>query len=791
MLKKILFISVIIFQTIIANAQLNINLLANYTFPPARGDMNDIWGYVDATGKEYALIGMENGVSILDVSIPTAPVEVFYTSGANSIWRDLKVWNNHVYITNESSGGLMIIDLSNLPGAITTGDVYQFTGSTYPFGSAHNLYIDENGYCYVFGANNGVGGAIILDLNINPVVPVEVGRYNSYYLHDGMVRGDTLWGAAINDGFFTVVNVSTKSAPVTIATQSTPSFFSHNCWISDNGQTLFTTDEVSNGFIGAYDVSNLSNINELDRVQSNPGQQVIPHNVHFMNNYVITSYYRDGVTIHDVSNPSNIIEVGNYDTSPVFSGNGYNGCWGVYPWLPSGIIIASDIENGLFVLGPTYTPASFLVGNVKDSITTFNLDAVQINIVATTASTNSNILGNYQTGIATAGTYSVTFTKFGYKTKTINGVVLSSGNTTTLNVELVPIVPFTLQGQVVEAVTLNPIANAKVLITNSLYTTTVSTNASGNFTVPNFVEDYYDVYIGKWSYNQLCLSNQNLDLAGNTHVFQMNKGYYDDFTFDLGWTVSGNPSSGDWEKGIPAGTTNGSDLANPGEDSPSDCMDEAYVTGNGGGGAGTDDIDGGQTTLTSPIFDISTYVDAYLHFDRWFYNGGGFGAPNDSLVVELTNGTTTVQIDFSTASDPTMSTWASKTIQVASVITPTTTMQLIVRAMDLTPGHVAEAGFDKFMVVDSSEVGIVDAVENNNDNFIYPNPFNDEITIQLKGTTKVIRVEVYEVTGKMIHKIGYNNTSIVKFKNNYNNGIYFIKVYGDGVLLKTQKMIKL
>jgi len=790
MLKKILFISVVLFQTLSANAQLNINLIGQLTFP-GHGDLSDIWGYVDSTGKEYAIVGTNNGTSIVDISTPSSPVEVFFSPGASSIWRDIKTWNKHAYITNESANGLKIIDLSNLPGPITTGDVSQYTGSTYPFASAHNLYIDENGYCYIFGANNGVGGAIILNLNPNPENPIEAGRYNTYYLHDGMVRGDTLWGAAINDGFFTVVNVSTKSSPVTMATQSTPSFFTHNCWISDDGQTLYTTDEQSNAFIGAYNVSNLSNISESDRVQSNPGQLPIIHNVHFMNNYIITSYYRDGVTIHDVSNPTNMIEVGNYDTSPAFSGNGFNGCWGVYPWLPSGLIIASDIENGLYVLGPTYTPASFLVGNVKDSTTTFNLDAVQINIVSTTTSTNTNILGNYQTGIATAGTYSISFTKFGYKTKTITGVVLSSGNTTTLNVELVPIVPFTLQGQIIEAVTLNPIANAKVLITNPLFTTTVQTNASGNFTVPNFIEDYYDVYIGKWSYNQLCLSNQNLDLAGNTHVFQLNTGYYDDFTFDLGWTVTGNPTSGDWEKGIPVGTTNGSDLANPGEDSPTDCMDEAYITGNGGGGAGTDDIDGGQTTLTSPIFDISTYGDAYLHFDRWFYNGGGFGGPNDSLVVELSNGSTTVVIDFSTVNDATMSTWASKTIQVSSVITPTATMQLMVRAMDIPAGHVSEGGFDKFMVVDSSQVGIVVANKKANDNFIYPNPFTDELTIKLTSIAKVVRVEVYEVTGKMINKIEFNNTSIANFKNNYTNGIYFIKVYGDGVLIKTQKMIKL
>jgi len=37
----------------------------------------------------------------------------------------------------------------------------------------------------------------------------------------------------------------------------------------------------------------------------------------------------------------------------------------------------------------------------------------------------------------------------------------------------------------------------------------------------------------------------------------------------------------------------------------------------------------------------------------------------------------------------------------------------------------------------------------------------------------------------------FKNTSLVKFKNDYNQGVYLINVYGDGELIKTQKIIKL
>lgn len=766
------------------------NLLANHTFPGGRGDVNDIWGYADGSGNEYAIVGMQDGVAILDVTIPTSPVEVFYTSGPNSTWRDIKVWQDVAYIANETSGGLMIIDMSSLPGTIVAGDVSSYSGSSYPFGSAHDFYVDENGVGYVIGADNGVGGAIMLDLYTNPLVPSELGRYDDYYFHDAMVRGDTLWGGAINNGFFVAVDVSNKSNPVTMVTHTTVGAFTHNCWISDDGLTLFTTDEKSNAYVAAYDVSNFANITEIDRVQSSPGQNVIPHNTFHINNYQVTSYYRDGVTVHDVSDPSNMIEVGNYDTSPQFSGDGFNGCWGVYPYLPSGNIIASDIENGFFVLGVTYVRAAKLKGKVTDAVTTGNLGAVQVDIVSTSISTNTNIIGDYVTGIATSGTYSVTYSKFGYVSQTINNITLAAGSITTQNVALVPIPIFTLLGNVIDATTSNPIVNASVKISNAQFTTTVLTDASGNFSIPSFVEDDYDITIGKWGYQNYCTTNVRLDLAGNTYQYALTVGYYDDFALDLGWVASGNASSGSWERGIPLGTTFNSAPANPGVDEAGDCGGEAYVTGNTGTSAGDDDIDGGQVILTSPMFDLSSYLDPYINFSRWFFNAGGNGNPNDSLIISISNGSTSAVVDFAIFNDPNASSWSAKSVQITSLIALTSTMQLTVRSMDVNGGHLAEAGFDKFEIVEMGSVGIEDVITNT-DLVIYPNPFSNELNMKVKGEAyKVLKVEVYEVTGKLIDSQIFKNTLAVRFTNNYKKGIYFVNVYGDGALIKTQKLIK-
>ena len=107
---------------------------------------------------------------------------------------------------------------------------------------------------------------------------------------------------------------------------------------------MFTTDEQSDSYIGAYDVSDMTNLQEVDRIQSNPGSNSIPHNTHVDGNFLVTSWYRDGTIVHDATYPNNLIQVAYYD-SYSGSGSGFDGCWGTYPFLPSGLIISTDINS--------------------------------------------------------------------------------------------------------------------------------------------------------------------------------------------------------------------------------------------------------------------------------------------------------------------------------------------------------------------------------------------------------------------------------------------------------------
>lgn len=399
-------------------------------------ELANIWGYADATGNEYALVGHTSGLSIVNVTDPDNPAQVQLVNGTWSYWREVRTWQNYAYVVTEGGTlGLQIINLSVLPGSVTT-KYWKGSGAINNLlNKAHSLQITD-GYLYLNGTNLFGGRTIIVSL-ADPWNPVYMGVISGTYVHDGYVRNDTLWACNIYQGYVSVFNVANKNSPQLINTQNTPNNFPHNTWLNSSGSVLFTTDEVSNSWLSSFDVSDVGNITLLDKVQVTPGSGSIVHNTHVHNDYAVTSWYRDGVAVVDAARPDNLIVVGHYDTSP-FAGNGFNGCWGVYPYLPSGNILASDIEGGLFVLTPNYVRGCYLEGIVTDSLTGSPLSNALVQIVSTNVSENTKITGQYKTGLAAAGNYNVTFSRTGYISKTIN-VNLSNGVLTTLNVQLAPV----------------------------------------------------------------------------------------------------------------------------------------------------------------------------------------------------------------------------------------------------------------------------------------------------------------------------------------------------------------
>jgi len=764
-MKNIFQIACFCLLSISSIAQLNLTEVGTLDLNSAHFQgLNDIWGYTDEFGNEYALVGGTKGTSVVDISDPANPVEVFFEPGLESIWRDIKTVGDYAYVTTEAQNGLLIIDLSPLPSSSALTTSY-YTG---PIGnewqSAHNLYADENGPVYIFGANRGNGGVIILDVSIDPMNPVEVGVFDNWYVHDGYAENDTMYLGHISDGFFSVVDAIDPANPVLLGTHDTPSTFSHNVWTM-GGNYAFTTDEVSGGYIGAYDISDPANIVELDRIQSSPGAGVIPHNTHVKDNFLVTSYYSDGVTVHDATYPYNLIEVANYDTYPLQT-TGYDGCWGVYPFFPSGLMVASDREYGLFVLSPNYVQAAYLEGVVTNAQTSQPIQDVLVEINGSNQPELTNLTGFYATGMAAGGTYDVTYSKIGYYPQTIS-TILVNGQLTIQDVALTPIPPFNLDILVLEEGTNAPIDNAQIRLEGSIATHEGTTNALGEESFTMFYEEAYRVFVGKWKSVSYC-EWLNVDAQTGSLTIYLKPGYYDDFTFDFGWTTAGDASTGQFERAIPFGS-----LSSPSADSDSDCSDYCYITENSTTSSLSDgDVDAGFVLLRSPIMNLSGMTDPYVHYERWFYSDQGILPPGDSLEIFLGNGVTQVKIDAQQYDTLTWGQWISKDLRILDYLALTPTMQFTVFTSDYGQDYnVTEAGLDNFYIVEAEFVSVP---ENELQQWtLYPNPTNG--TFYVKDLTEETKFEIVSYNGASVVNGTISNNQQIDISG-LSEGVYFIKM---------------
>ncbi len=689
----------LLISTLPLSAQLGLTLVGNKDYSPR---LNDIWGYTDPNGREYALVGLTTGVSIVDLIDPSQPTEIHFIPGAFSVWRDLKTSGHHAYVSNESDFGTLIIDLSGLPGSIAWKDTLLAGVKT-----AHNVWV-ENDQLYLSGTNNFNGGIARFSL-ADPWHPTFAGAYTQRYVHDVYVRNDTAYSAEISDGLLTVIDWTVPLSPVVLSTTDYLNSFTHNTWLNDGGDVCFTTDELPGAFVYAWDVSDPINPRLLDGIRSSLSNgEAIPHNVHVKDDYLVTSYYRDGLHITDASRPHNLVEVGYFDTSPLEAG-GFNGAWGAYPYLPSGLILVSDIEGGLFVIQPSYQRGCYLEGKVRDAATQAPIANVEVTLVGHFEDDRTRTNGDYALGHAQAGNYQVIFARYGYLPDTQN-VIITNGQVTALDVDLVPISRIPIQVIVKDANTLQPIPNAQVrLITypEKEVEFTYSTISNGVAQDPYFVINSYIVIAGKWGYRNdadtLVLDSSNYQLE-----FLLQPGYYDDFSLDLGWEVEGTAERGMWVRGEPIGTyrENG-DIYNPEYDLPFDIGDECYMTGNAGGDAVFDDVDNGYTLLISPPMDLSGYKEPTIQYYWWFLNwslldGGRPG--NDFFSVSITDGLDTFEIKRYEGPYDTL--WNHETNFYFQKYFPDLQrpFRILFYTQDFEPGNQdqVEAALDGFEVVESA-----------------------------------------------------------------------------------------
>ena len=747
-------------------------------------------------GNEYAIIGLANGVSILDLSTPSNPVQVGYAPGDQSVWRDIKVWGDYAYITcDQGNDGLMIIDMSNLPNGITYS-LYRpelvLPSGTDTLNTAHNIWIDENGIAYISGANPGNRGVTMFDVATTPGTPIYLGAVDAEYAHDCYTRGDTLYTADIYGGYFSIYDVTNKATPVFLGSQTTPTLFTHNVWLSDNSNYLFTTDEKANAYVGSYDVSDASNVIELDRFRpdSTLGDGVIPHNVHVLDDFLIVSYYTDGCILVDAARPHNLIEVGNFDTY-IPPSTGFQGVWGAYPYFPSGLIVVSDIGNGAYVLQPNYVRACYLEGKVTDASNGNAINEASVKILTTLRNEATDISGDYATGYAVSGIYNVEYSAPGYQSQTIS-TTLTNGVLNAQDVQLQPLIAFALSGNVTQFGAGTSVDSAMVRIYNGTYEYETTTSTMGDFNLSGFYPGDYNVVVGKWGYKMTVLTNETIPLNSGALNYTLDIGYEDNFSLDLGWVSLGNASSGDWERGIPQGTLYQGNASNPGNDISKDFGKECYVTGNSGTSGGDDDVDNGTVYLHSPIFDVVSYNDPYLSYYTWFFNDGGNGNPNDELTISIDNGTQKVVVE---TIDQSASNWSAKRIiKISDFVTPTANMYVVFETTDLQgSGHILEAAVDMFTVFDSTSVNVNNLEEAPNTLLAAPNPSSTDFTIiyNLQDSYKDAKLHVYNAVGQLVQELNLNNQNgFIVLGEQLTAGVYIAQLIVDGEQKKNIKLVK-
>lgn len=359
-------------------------------FPGSPISLSNLWGFVDLDdNREYAVVGHRNGTAVYDVTVPATPVLVGNVAGNSSLWREVKVYQvldpntgthrAYAYVTTEAAGsGLQIIDLSNLPNSVS------LAGTLAEFGSSHTVYISNVDYAsmaalpgreafLVIAGANVAGGAYRVYSLANPVAPTLVTPppAGTGYMHDStsMIIADsrTTQCAAghnpcevlvdFNELSIDLWDVTDKNAPVKLSATTYPTAsYVHSGWPTENNQFIVVHDELDelrrsiNTHIYTLDVRNLT---APTLVTSYIGPlTATDHNGYTRGDRYYVSHYKRGLVIFDLTAPLALTEIGSFDTylSPSANSAGTDGAWGVYPFLPSGTILVSDIENGLFLL---------------------------------------------------------------------------------------------------------------------------------------------------------------------------------------------------------------------------------------------------------------------------------------------------------------------------------------------------------------------------------------------------------------------------------------------------------
>ena len=412
------------------------NLLAQWTkdgIPSSAAHnnaYNEIWGLA-VNGHEYAIIGTTLGTHFIDVTDTEDIFEAHFVEGkaigAAIIHRDYHDNDGYLYaVCDEGNSSLQIIDIRSLPDSISV--VYD---SDELIRTSHNIFIDEDHdrlySCAHRGAATGYSALRVLDIS-DPVNPIDILGTNTFesfgvgHVHDAYVKDNIAYLNCGNDGFALVDFTDIDSLQLLGFLESDDypqSGYNHSGWLTEDEDIYYMADEnhgLSIKAIDATDYSELATVSTFDEGMDISNS--IPHNLIVLGDYLYVSYYYNGLQVYDITNRENPQRIMHYPTSSLPNGNRYEGAWGVYPFLPSGNILVSDMQEGLFVIEGV------------NSIVSNNEVATEIFSIYPNPVTDFIQIQLSQEG------------EFNYRIKGISGQVMQSGKInslkSSLNIEAIP-----------------------------------------------------------------------------------------------------------------------------------------------------------------------------------------------------------------------------------------------------------------------------------------------------------------------------------------------------------------
>jgi choice-of-anchor B domain-containing protein len=347
------------------------------------GTGNDIWGWTDPeTGREHAIVGGSSGTAFVDISNPRSPTYLgnLPTHTVESLWRGVKVFNNHAFIVSEAANhGMQIFDLRQLRAVASPPATFTETAHYAGFGSTHTLALNTHtGFAYAVGTRTCEGGLHIVDVR-DPTVPRTAGCFSlDGYTHETQCVLYTGPDAAYrdhevclnsNEDTLTIVDVTEKDAPRQLSrTGYGGSAYTHQGWLTEDQRFFLVNDEGDERAFRHPTRTWIWDVSDLDTpalvAKYDGPTPAIDHNLYVRGNLVYESNYRSGLRVLDLEAVASgqLSEVGFFDIYPADDAPAFNGAWTSYPFFASGSVVVNGIEQGLFVLRPRVEPRGHPTG---------------------------------------------------------------------------------------------------------------------------------------------------------------------------------------------------------------------------------------------------------------------------------------------------------------------------------------------------------------------------------------------------------------------------------------------